>query len=57
MNKRTKKAGIIGKYGTRYGASLHKQIKKMEVSWWHCKDCNSTASAVMVRSTIQRLME
>eukprot|EP01018_Ginkgo_biloba_P021547 Gb_26113 [translate_table: standard] len=30
--KRTKKAGIVGKYGTRYGASLRKQIKKMEVS-------------------------
>ncbi|KAI3921749.1 hypothetical protein MKX01_005438 [Papaver californicum] len=32
MTKRTKKAGIIGKYGTRYGASLHNQIKKMEIS-------------------------
>ncbi len=31
MSKRTKKAGICGKYGTRYGASLRKQIKKMEV--------------------------
>ena len=32
MAKRTKKAGIVGKYGTRYGASLRKQIKKQEVS-------------------------
>ncbi|MFS8000730.1 putative ribosomal protein L37ae [Helianthus anomalus] len=32
LRKRTKKAGIVGKYGTRYGASLRKQIKKMEVS-------------------------
>ncbi|KAL5714461.1 60S ribosomal protein L37A [Ranunculus cassubicifolius] len=47
MTKRTKKAGIVGKYGTRYGASLRKQIKKMEVSQqWRsqdflqgCKDC------------------
>ncbi|TQD98190.1 hypothetical protein C1H46_016210 [Malus baccata] len=31
QTKRTKKAGIVGKYGTRYGASLRKQIKKMEV--------------------------
>jgi large subunit ribosomal protein L37Ae len=30
--KRTKKVGIVGKYGTRYGASLRKIIKKMEVS-------------------------
>ncbi|XP_076888767.1 large ribosomal subunit protein eL43-like [Bidens hawaiensis] len=28
----TKKAGIVGKYGKAYGASLRKQIKKMEVS-------------------------
>ncbi|PTQ38176.1 hypothetical protein MARPO_0053s0100, partial [Marchantia polymorpha] len=48
MIKRTKKAGIVGKYGTRYGASLRKQIKKMEVCQhsqrkavgiWNCKDC------------------
>ncbi|CAH1420680.1 unnamed protein product [Lactuca virosa] len=31
LAKRTKKAGIVGKYGTRYGASFRK-IKKMEVS-------------------------
>ncbi|KAJ4473611.1 ribosomal L37ae protein family-domain-containing protein, partial [Lentinula aciculospora] len=30
--KRTKKVGITGKYGTRYGASLRKQVKKMEIS-------------------------
>ncbi|KAG2241006.1 hypothetical protein Bca52824_096892 [Brassica carinata] len=50
MAKRTKKVGIVGKYGTRYGASIRKQIKKMEVSQhskyfskgcgiWGCKDC------------------
>lgn len=32
MAKRTKKVGIVGKYGTRYGASLRKQVKKLEVS-------------------------
>jgi len=30
--KRTKKVGITGKYGTRYGASLRKDIKKMEIT-------------------------
>ncbi|CAG8674279.1 23875_t:CDS:2 [Cetraspora pellucida] len=24
--------GVVGKYGTRYGASLRKQIKKMEIT-------------------------
>ncbi|XP_075258378.1 large ribosomal subunit protein eL43-like [Convolutriloba macropyga] len=32
MAKRTKKVGIVGKYGTRYGASLRKTIKKIEIS-------------------------
>merc|ERR1711970_1164338 len=32
MAKRTKKVGITGKYGTRYGASLRKVVKKMEVT-------------------------
>ena len=32
MAKRTKKVGICGKYGTRYGASLRKIIKKFETT-------------------------
>merc|ERR1712072_519710 len=32
MAKRTKKVGIVGKYGTRYGAALRKQIKKIEIT-------------------------
>merc|ERR1739847_43053 len=32
MAKRTTKVGIVGMYGTRYGASLRKVVKKMEVS-------------------------
>ena len=42
MGKRTKKVGICGKYGTRYGASLRKVIKKMEVTQhakYHCVFC------------------
>ena len=32
MAKRTKKVGICGKYGTRYGASLRKIVKKFEIT-------------------------
>mmetsp|Transcript_13221 Transcript_13221/g.33738 ORF Transcript_13221/g.33738 Transcript_13221/m.33738 type:complete len:94 (+) Transcript_13221:112-393(+) len=32
MGKRTKKVGITGKYGTRYGSTLRKQIKKIEIT-------------------------
>ncbi len=32
MGRRTKKVGIAGKYGTRYGASLRKLVRKIEVS-------------------------
>ena len=32
VNKRTKKAGITGKYGVRYGSSLRKQVKKIEIA-------------------------
>ncbi|KAL6071818.1 60S ribosomal protein L43 [Balamuthia mandrillaris] len=32
MAKRTRKVGVTGKYGTRYGASLRKQIKKIEIT-------------------------
>ncbi|KAK4526772.1 hypothetical protein GAYE_SCF27MG4689 [Galdieria yellowstonensis] len=32
MGKRTRKVGIVGKYGTRYGASIRKQIKKIEIA-------------------------
>merc|ERR1711997_981490 len=32
MAKRTKKVGVVGKYGTRYGASLRKTVKKMEIT-------------------------
>ncbi|XP_077210740.1 large ribosomal subunit protein eL43z-like isoform X1 [Tasmannia lanceolata] len=46
QTKRTKKAGIVGKYGTRYGASLRKQIKKMEISQhskYFCEFCGKYA--------------
>ncbi|KAK2146397.1 hypothetical protein LSH36_611g03058 [Paralvinella palmiformis] len=42
MAKRTKKVHITGKYGTRYGASLRKDVKKMEItqhSKYTCSFC------------------
>jgi len=42
MAKRTKKVGITGKYGTRYGASLRKIIKRYEIqqhSRYMCSFC------------------
>mmetsp|Transcript_34591 Transcript_34591/g.79980 ORF Transcript_34591/g.79980 Transcript_34591/m.79980 type:complete len:96 (-) Transcript_34591:84-371(-) len=39
---RTKKVGITGKYGTRYGATLRKLCKKIEVAQhakYHCVFC------------------
>ncbi|VDO66210.1 unnamed protein product [Heligmosomoides polygyrus] len=46
MAKRTKKVGIVGKYDTRYGASLRKMVKKMKViqhSWYTCVFCGKEA--------------
>jgi large subunit ribosomal protein L37Ae len=46
MARRTKKAGITGKYGLRYGASLRKTIKKVEISQrkkYRCPFCGKDA--------------
>ena len=46
MARRTKKVGIVGKYGTRYGASLRKVIKKIEIaqhSTYTCPFCSKEA--------------
>ena len=47
MSKRTKKVGVVGKYGTRYGAALRKQIKKIEISQhakYTCMFCGKVGS-------------
>ncbi|KAI9511389.1 hypothetical protein F5148DRAFT_1146839 [Russula earlei] len=72
QTKRTRKVGVTGKYGTRYGASLRKQVKKdsvkrQAVGIWKCRGCKkviaggawtvSTTAAATVRSTIRRLRD
>jgi large subunit ribosomal protein L37Ae len=44
QGKRTKKVGVVGKYGTRYGASLRKVVKKIEIaqhSKYNCPFCGA----------------
>ncbi|CAG5134026.1 unnamed protein product, partial [Candidula unifasciata] len=63
--KRTKKVGIVGKYGTKYGAYLRKTVKKMEVTQhrshekksWKCNRCSKTVAGAQVRSSIRPLRE
>ncbi|KAK6833543.1 Ribosomal protein L37ae [Apiospora arundinis] len=50
MTKRTKKVGVTGKYGTRYGASLRKQVKKMEITQ-HAKYTCTFCGKVNVKRT------
>lgn len=47
--KRTRKVGITGKYGTRYGASLRKMVKKMEIaqhSKYTCSFCGKVGVTI-----------
>jgi large subunit ribosomal protein L37Ae len=49
MGKRTQKVGIVGKYGTRYGASLRKQVKVTEITQharYTCQFCGKVRKFV-----------
>ena len=42
MTKRTKKVGVTGKYGTRYGGAIRKIVKKFELQQhakYQCPPC------------------
>jgi len=52
MAKRTRKVGIVGKYGTRYGASLRKMVKKIEVSQHAKYTCSFCGKETMKRSCV-----
>ncbi|KAJ3040122.1 60S ribosomal protein L43 [Rhizophlyctis rosea] len=50
--KRTKKVGVTGKYGTRYGASLRKQVKKMEITQHAKYTCTFCGKDAVKRSSV-----
>ncbi|KAK7499346.1 hypothetical protein BaRGS_00009321 [Batillaria attramentaria] len=52
MAKRTKKVGIVGKYGTRYGASLRKTVKKMEITQHSKYTCGFCGKDSMKRRAV-----
>jgi hypothetical protein len=54
MGKRTKKVGICGKYGTRYGASIRKNIKKQEVSQHQKYNCVFCGKDTVKRKCVNR---
>ena len=46
MAKRTKKVGVTGKYGTRYGSAIRKIVKKFELQQrakYVCPACGKVA--------------
>ncbi|KAL1441026.1 hypothetical protein MTO96_008947 [Rhipicephalus appendiculatus] len=52
MAKRTKKVGIVGKYGTRYGASLRKMAKKIEITQHAKYTCTFCGKDTMKRTCV-----
>mmetsp|Transcript_6559 Transcript_6559/g.14976 ORF Transcript_6559/g.14976 Transcript_6559/m.14976 type:complete len:91 (+) Transcript_6559:54-326(+) len=52
MSKRTIKVGLVGKYGTRYGSSIRKQIKKIEISQHKRYLCNFCGKKVIKRISV-----
>lgn len=63
MAKRTKKVGIVGKYGTRYGGAIRKIVKKFELQQhakYVCPACGKVHMWVIVdcrQESIVRNME
>ncbi|KAL6937936.1 60S ribosomal protein L43 [Hanseniaspora osmophila] len=50
--KRTKKVGITGKYGVRYGSSLRRQVKKLEVQQHARYDCSFCGKRTVRRGAV-----
>mmetsp|Transcript_55023 Transcript_55023/g.170459 ORF Transcript_55023/g.170459 Transcript_55023/m.170459 type:complete len:92 (-) Transcript_55023:39-314(-) len=52
MAKRTKKVGVVGKYGPRYGASLRKICKKIEITSKSKYTCHFCGKDSVKRSAV-----
>ncbi|XP_028749159.1 60S ribosomal protein L37a-like [Peromyscus leucopus] len=52
MAKCTKKAGIVGKYGSHYSASLWKMVKKTEISGHTKHTCSFCGKTKMKRCAV-----
>lgn len=52
MTRRTKKVGIVGKYGTRYGATLRKRIKPYEISQRAKYECTACGKNTVKREVV-----
>ena len=52
MSKRTNKVGLTGKYGSRYGSSIRKQIKKIEILQHAKYSCNFCGKDSIKRKAI-----
>ena len=50
--KRTKKVGVVGKYGTRYGASIRKVIKKVEITQHATYTCSFCGKDTLSRKAV-----
>ncbi len=51
MAKRTKKVGIVGKYGTRYGSAIRKILKKFELQQharYVCPPCGKVNYIIII---------
>ena len=52
MGRRTKKVGITGKYGTRYGSSIRKVLRKTEVAQHQKYSCGFCGKVAMKREVV-----
>ncbi|XP_019486464.1 PREDICTED: 60S ribosomal protein L37a-like [Hipposideros armiger] len=52
MAKCTRKVGIISKYGTRYGTSLRKMVKKIEINQHPKYTCSLCGKTKMKRQAV-----